>query len=369
MTMFSNQKVHLRDSNMEMLRIISILVIIASHYTASSGVLDLFGLSENTKYNEYLLFACSSWGKVAINCFILISGYYLCTGKLTWQRYIKLLAQVIFYQYAIFILAALIGIVEVTPYNVYRTLFSIPIFINEGFTSSFLAFYLFVPCYNIIIKNLSKKHLGFTILGLLWVFTISSSFFFSKSMNEPFWYMTMYLLGGYIRLYPNFFFDSKKYSIYLLLGGLSATFCSYLFFQKYGETIAFFMGMSKVGTGYWTGDSCRLMALIVGLAGFLVAKNTNKFYNKYVNEMALGCFGVLLIHANFATRNWMWQSVFHVNKFFYESVYIEFLHLCGCTMIIFLIGTGIDYMRRKYIEKPFMNWIYNNSDKIDRFFS
>ena len=54
------------------------LVIISHHYVVNSGLTTLIGGHEYTfKDIYYLLFGFG--GKIAINIFILITGYFMCT--------------------------------------------------------------------------------------------------------------------------------------------------------------------------------------------------------------------------------------------------------------------------------------------------
>lgn len=77
-----------RNSNLEILRIISMLIIIAHHYVVCSGIMVNFDLN-NLSAHTIFLQIFGSWGKTAINAFILISGYFMCMQSLTWKRYLK----------------------------------------------------------------------------------------------------------------------------------------------------------------------------------------------------------------------------------------------------------------------------------------
>lgn len=60
-----------RNSNLELLRIVSILLIIAMHtigYAASKG--------ELSDSNQYIRFVVGSFGNLGVGCFVLISGYF-----------------------------------------------------------------------------------------------------------------------------------------------------------------------------------------------------------------------------------------------------------------------------------------------------
>lgn len=85
-----------RSSNLELYRILMMLLIVAHPYVVNSGLLDVMNqniLSANTTF--YSLFG--AWGKTGINCFVLITGYFMCTSKISLRKFLKLFLWVITY--------------------------------------------------------------------------------------------------------------------------------------------------------------------------------------------------------------------------------------------------------------------------------
>ena len=76
------ENTNIRKSNIELLRIIGMLMIIAHHYVLNSGIIDAFEVG-STSMNYVFLTLWGMWGKTGINIFILISGYFMCTSSLT----------------------------------------------------------------------------------------------------------------------------------------------------------------------------------------------------------------------------------------------------------------------------------------------
>lgn len=73
-----------RSSNLELYRIICMLMIVAHHYVVNSGVSDVGGplMTDLTSSNSIFLTLFGAWGKTGINCFLMITGYYMCTSSL-----------------------------------------------------------------------------------------------------------------------------------------------------------------------------------------------------------------------------------------------------------------------------------------------
>ena len=97
-----------RNSNLELYRIIVMLLIVAHHYVVNSGMmpeLEKDPLSAKSIY--FYLFGM--WGKTGINCFVLITGYFMCKSQITIRKFLKLLLQIEFYNVLIYLIFALSG--------------------------------------------------------------------------------------------------------------------------------------------------------------------------------------------------------------------------------------------------------------------
>ena len=345
----------LRNRNLELLRIFSMMAIIAHHFVVNSTVVKQYNYLD-PNLNQYFLEVWGMWGKTAINSFILISGYFLCKQTLTWQRYTKLVAQIVFYNVVIYLIFLATGYESFTLKGFYMSIFRELSHINNGFTASFLAFYAFVPIYNIVIRNISQKQFKLFIIGLIFIMTIAQTFFFSPTMNEPVWYMTLYFIAAYIRIYPNRYTESLNFSTILFIGSVLLAIASVVFLVF----LAHYRQSTFIGEHHYflVSDSNKLLALVVGLSAFLVAKNTRPFTSKFINTAAAGTFGVLLIHAASDTmRKWLWQDICQVPKLLHSNFGYLVIEALLVPIIVFAVCSFIDYWRRKYLERPFMQWI------------
>lgn len=86
----TNYVKNVRQSNLELLRILSMFLIVCHHFVVNSTVSHQFNFYVLTP-NMLFLQLFGMWGKTMINVFVLITGYFMCTSKLTFFRIFKIL--------------------------------------------------------------------------------------------------------------------------------------------------------------------------------------------------------------------------------------------------------------------------------------
>lgn len=343
-----------RSSNIELMRIVMILLIIMHHYVVNSTVMDAVHMDAITPNVIFLQF-WGMWGKTGINAFVLVSGFFLCMGSLTRQKYLKLLLEIMFYNIVIYVLLLLLGYEVLSLKALFRVFFEVFYEAGNSFSASFMLFYLFVPFLNIFIKNIDEKEWYHLLVLLIFVQVVTVTFFFSHAFNEISWYMTLYLLGAYLRLHAGDW--SRKFSLswrylvgFVLLAWISVLGIDYLCYQLHrgGGYSAF----------YFVSDSSKLLAFLIGIAIFQVFRNLPLGYNRFINELSKTTFGVLLIHANSdAMRKFLWQDIVQVPTMLDAPLFSLVCHATVSVMLIYIICAAIDYARIYFFEKPVMAWI------------
>ena len=100
-----------RESSIELLRIVAMLFIIAHHYVTNSGLL----LPNGPVYTQFpsihscFLLVFGAWGKTGINCFVLITGYFMCRSTIRPKKFLKLLLEYMFYHVLIWLIFCACG--------------------------------------------------------------------------------------------------------------------------------------------------------------------------------------------------------------------------------------------------------------------
>lgn len=335
---------------MELYRIIVMLLIVSHHFVVNSSVLEK--MYENPlSVNSIFLFLFGAWGKTGINCFMMITGYFMCRSRITLEKYVRLLFEVIFYNIVIAV------VFVITKYGTWRDViegFFVVRHVNNGdFTACFLIFYLLIPFWNILLKNISKKQHQYllAILGFLYVFlgTMPS---FGVAFNYVSWFGFLYLVAAYIRLYPC---KKKNWGLYtgvfILAGILSIIGCLILGSQ-----------LDKQIAYRFVSDSNTFIAFAISVCSFMLFKQWNIGYSKLINIIGGSTFGVLCIHANSdSMRNWLWKVVVDVEGHYTLSSMRLVVYSIVCTVLIFACCTLLDIIRKRYIESFVMASLTRNA--------
>ena len=135
------QKVTPRKSNIELYRVIVMLLIIAHHYVVNSGLMaadgPIYGDLLSLRSQFFLIFG--AFGKTGINCFTLITGYFMCFSKISLRKYVKLLFQIEFYKIVLFLIFLAFGRESVSLMRIVKLL--LPAFgLGTGYVGSFVLY-------------------------------------------------------------------------------------------------------------------------------------------------------------------------------------------------------------------------------------
>ena len=90
------------------------LLIVAHHYVVNSGLTSVDGpiFADPLSVKSIFLFLFGMWGKTGINCFVLITGYFMCQNKITVKKFAKLLLEIYFYNIIIYFIFLFTGYSE-----------------------------------------------------------------------------------------------------------------------------------------------------------------------------------------------------------------------------------------------------------------
>ena len=272
-----------RNSNIELLRICCMLMIIAGHVMMNHKI--QYSL---TDIDEIINLFFRGAFCVAVNAFVLISGYFGIQFKK--DRLIRFILQTFFYSSSFMIIAVLLGWHIVNP----RTDFFafIPILTKQyWFVTCYVILYIISPWLNIWVDNLERTEFRrFLFVGFLIVYVWPT---FNYLINAPQFigdagygivnFVYLYMLGRYFRLY----YTCRHTSMYYFGGYVRSSMALFLF--QYG--LSWLLGFEFTS---WI--SYNTFFCFVGSVCLFMAFQSISFQSSIVNYWAKPCLAVYLIH-------------------------------------------------------------------------
>lgn len=342
-----------RSSNLELYRIIVMLLIVAHHSIVNSGVMELMA-EDPLSLKSTFAYLFGMWGKTGINCFVMITGYFMCTSRISLRKWLKLVLEIVFYNIVISSIFWLTSYESFSWKGLYVALMPVKNMTSD-FISAFVVFYLCIPFLNKLVHALSQKeHLLLIALSLL-IYTLPLFLPLTKiRLVYVTWFCVVFFIASYIRLYPASIPRSSSATywrnITLSLIGLALV-----------SSVAFVYCLPQHRVSYATqlvSDSNAILAIAVAVSSFLWFKNLKIKQSRLINTIAASCFGVLLIHANSDTmRQWLWRDIANVPNLFGGGQFA--LKITLIVLVVYVVCTIVDFIRIQYIEKPVFKMLDN----------
>ena len=325
-----------RESNIELLRIILIIMVLGLHYlNAKMG--GALGFTDKNTFNFYFIHAMESAFIIAVNVFILITGYFMIKKeKISIKKVCELVAICIFYGVVIFALVVLFNDININKNTLKTFLFTI---INRWFIVIYIILYLLIPYINRVVNSISKKQLKCLIIIMLIFFSIWPTFISTATVRDNGYgiinFVLLYLIGGYIRLYKDEKQNIWKYLFLYLLMTIITTSYSLKFARAWHYNCIF--------------------NIISSISLFLIFKNI-KFKNKVINKLSKYTLSVYIIHENSFIVRYIYQVIFKTPQF-YNNKFLP-VHFFATIITLYIACIVIDVIR-KFIFKYTVDRLLN----------
>lgn len=275
-----------RVVSLDFLKIFAMFLIVLQHLLDFVGYLTI----KLFKIEFISIYFFEAFSIVAVNVFVLITGFFLIEQKFKWQKLFSLLFEVAVFSWIILFISKLLGIQNISPNTTFDFIF--PTFSGlYWFISSYIVLYLIFPFINKFIYALSNQQLKmFAIITLilccLWKYNFSS--------KSVLWLIVVYFWGACIRLVienkkQNFLFltDKKSYNVLLYILCSLVSMISYIYLNIKGKTFVNLLIFNNIVV------FCASLFLFLFVYKIKIQKN---FFSKIIILIAPASLGVYLIH-------------------------------------------------------------------------
>ncbi|MGN0412951.1 MAG: acyltransferase [Lachnospiraceae bacterium] len=335
-----------RMANIELLRILAMMMVVSLHFLAKGELLP--SLTGPLNGQGYLGWFLESFSIMAVDVYVLISGYFLVETGFRCKRVISLVLQVMFYTCLIpvvLILTGVLSIQDLTFWNVLLYIFPTNM-LHYWFVSAYVLMFLFTPVLNAAVHAMKKQQLQMAIVILLIMESLSKTLIpvrleLDNLGYDAYWFMVVYLIAAYIRLYGISFFEKlgKKSGFIFLLGGISIFIWTMLIRVAYLKTGQF---QNFIESAYGYNHLLTIGSAVALFYTFYYVKIHSQSLSRIVCAIAPYTFGVYLLHEHVNIRyEWpKWLGAGNCN-----SALSLFGHWILAIIIVMGIGLAIDFVR------------------------
>lgn len=346
-----------RDSGIELMRILAMLMVVGFHATI---------------YGEYYKGALSAGGWVGIsaealriffapcvNMFVIITGYFMARSpfdlRKTCKRALSFYLVIFFYSVVLSTITLIMGKSFYTidgntdnPIDiVIRMIF--PVSSSQWyFFTSYLFLCLLAPFVNIVLQKLTKKQYLFLIGVLGFILSVwltlskidaldnwvrSSYYNELREGKSVFWFLFIYILGGYIGLHSK----QRRSPAFRYLAAAAGCFALGILLLALPNDI---LDYKSIYISY-------VNPLIVLFAVFMLMffKDLH-FHSRIINLLGSSTVGIYAIHEFRYMRKPIWD-IFGFKSFDFPGTVYSLLMLAAMTVSLFLLCAAADLVRQQ----------------------
>lgn len=333
-----------RNYGIDLLRIVSMLMIVVLHILSHGGMKDAVGLKPA---NEWLIYFLETAVFCAVNCYALISGYVGLFSNYKYSNLIVLWCRVLFYSAPIAAACKLLFPAEVGVKDLISAF--LPVLSGQyWYFSAYFILFLFIPVLNAALQTLSKKRMGAVLLALVFILSVTypvarlllSDTFMLGEGYTAWWLMVLYLIGGYVRKYG--LFKNAKPSVLFLsyLFSVTVTWMSKWVITAVTEGLFGVIKSTELLKSY---ISVTVLASAIFLFLLFEKIRVGKGWVKIISFLSPLAFSVYLIHDNRFIRAHLMKGRFEwlAHLPWYQMVLLVLAFAVG----IYLVCSCVDLVR------------------------
>ena len=350
-----------RDNGLDLLRIISMLMVVSLHFWSHGGLVG--GTLTTGSANWFAGNLLHPFVLVAVNCFVLLSGYFQCTSKFKLKRVVSTWLQVAFYSVTLYVAAAL----YLGNFSLSETVKHLLPAITEQywFITAYLLMYIMSPFLNCMIDAMDKRMHRLFCCVLLGIFCVAANLAYIYDFTGVdggytfLWFCILYVVAAYIRKHVPVEKKHRKWG--LLVYGVCALGVGVARFVAHYAT-TWLLGVPMLTSFFYSYNSMLVVPAAIGLFMAMRTVNVSGKAAKIVSFFAPLAFGVYLIHDHPSIRPMLWSIL---KPYTFASSPWMIPYWIACVLGIFIVCCLVEWVRQKIFQLLHITQLSDHfSDKL-----
>lgn len=334
-----------RMANLEVLRCVAMMMVVVLHYLGKGGMLP--DLTAPLSARDTLAWLLEAFCIVAVNVYMMISGYFLCESSFKFSRLLTLWLQLEAYSVGIGLLAVVTGIVpaaEVSTHYYLTLLFPVTMG-HYWFLTAYVFLYVLLPLFGKGLRLMTKEQFRVALVLLLLTFCLLKSVLPFRLEEDSkgydcIWYLCVFCVAAYLRRFGIPFLQKKSRALLLYLIGVFGTFGEamllHLFYLKTGSLEL----ILKIPYEY---NHIFPFLASVGLFCLFLDSDIKGKIGTVAVKIAPYTLGVYLLHENLGVR-YAWQKWLGTNIISNSGQLLGWTVLA--VIVVFVLGIFVDFVRK-----------------------
>jgi hypothetical protein len=347
-----------RNSRIEILKLISIILIILSHSVPYGTVNEYVGKINlnlaTTDIKNLILVMMKYGGQIGNAVFIICSSWFLIDNtKIKVKKIFNIIADAIILSISIWILFLIFGNYCISIKETIKIFFPIT-FKNNWFVTCYCLFYIIHPALNLIINKLSQKQLLSINVILIFYLTINTFMQELLYYNDLIGFIAIYFLISYFKKYMSRFVRNIRLNKIILATSIVLILLCIVLINYIGLKINLLNNLLMRFCIF-----INPLVIISAISLFNITISKEKYYSDIINYLSSLSLLIYMIHDNYLIREYLRSSYFTFiyNTFGYQNLILYCIFLAIVT-IIFSILSSIIY--KNILQKI----VHNISDKV-----
>ena len=340
-----------RDSGLELLRIIAAFMIMMHHAVQHGSENDYALIEGALSVNQFWSAFLGSWGQTGVAIFIIISSWF-CQEKdyrFSTGHVIKIVAQTWFTCALIAAGVFLSGMVATDGVYWYELLTPFSLNGQYWFVDAYLIFYCIMPFLRSAVNSLSAGRLKFLCVVAAVCYACICHLWVANTVLN---FMLIYIITGYLKRHPGNLIEKYRYVIAAVsFAAIVVILEVYAYRASLGNPADYIEKMRFYNDGY------PIFLYIFAFSVFYIFKNSNIKHSGLINVISKTALGTYLISENGLMRGafgrgLLWNYLINIEEFFRSDKYP--LLLVASVSVVFAICVVIELIRIYTVERLFL---------------